>query len=83
MSVYGSIDLLNHIKFNTFIEQSGSSKLRLLIVNDNLNIIKSLLNKFKDLNTDNLSVNIEENEKAFAIISNLLNITLIKNRWAI
>jgi hypothetical protein len=39
------------------------------------------LNKFKDLNNDSLGINIEESEKAFAIISNLLNITLVKNRW--
>lgn len=79
--VFGNVDLLNHIKFNSFVEQAGSNKFRLLILNDNLNLYKTLLNKFKDLNTDNLPINLEESEKAYAIISNLLNITLIKNRW--
>ena len=81
ISVYGSIDLINHIKFNSFVEQVGSNKFRLLIINDNLNLFKNLLNKFKDLNTDNLSINLEESEKAYSIIANLLNITVIKNRW--
>jgi hypothetical protein len=59
VSVYGSIDLLNHIKFNSFIEQAGSNKFKLLILNDNLNLFKSILNKFKDLNSDNLSISLE------------------------
>lgn len=63
------------------MEQAGSNKFRLLILNDNLNLYKSLLNKFKDLNTENIPINLEESEKAFAIVSNLLNITLVKNRW--
>ena len=75
------MDVLNHIKLGSFIEQAGSNKFRLLVLHDNLNLFKSLLNKFKDLNADSVPISLEESEKAYAIISNLLNITLLKNRW--
>jgi hypothetical protein len=51
------------------------------VVNDNLNLSKSILNKFKDLSTDTLSISLEESEKAYAILANVLNITVVKNRW--
>lgn len=79
--MYGSVDLLNLIRFSAFAEQTGSSKYRLLVVNDNLNMTKSTLNKFKDLGTESVSINVEESEKAYSILANLLNITIIKNRW--
>jgi hypothetical protein len=56
--VYGSVDVLNHIKLSSFVEQAGSNKFRLLILNDNLNLSKSILNKFKDLNTDSIPISL-------------------------
>lgn len=81
MSVYGSVDLLNLIRFSSFAEQAGFNKFRLLVVNDNLNLSKSALNKFKDLGSESLTISLEESEKAYAIVANLLNLTVIKNRW--
>lgn len=81
LSVYGSVDLLNLVRFSTFAEQAGSNKFRLLVVNDNINLSKSTLNKFKDLGTESLTINVEESEKAYSIVANLLNATLVKNRW--
>jgi hypothetical protein len=81
LSVYGSVDFLNLIRFSTLAEQTGSNKSRLLVVNDNLNLTKSTLNKFKDLGSESLTVNVEESEKAYSILANLLNLTVLKNRW--
>jgi len=40
-----------------------------------------MIYKYKDLNTEGVSTNLEENDLAIAIISNLLNTAVIKNRW--
>jgi len=81
MQIYGNIDLMNHIKLNGFIENVGLSRVKLIVIHDNLNYVKSSLTKFKDLNIDGLTVSLEENEQSFALAANLLNATLIKNRW--
>ena len=63
------------------MEYVGASKVRLLVVHDNLNFSKSILTKYKDLNNDAINVLIEENERSLAIIANLFNLSLVKNRW--
>lgn len=50
LSVYGCVDFLNHMKFSSFFEFIGTNKLRLLIINDNINFPKPTLLKHKDIN---------------------------------
>jgi hypothetical protein len=40
-----------------------------------------MLLKHKDINEDFPSISLEDSEQALSIISNLLGITVIKNRW--
>ena len=40
-----------------------------------------MLNKQKDIVEDSPSVLLEEFDEAFALLSNLLNLTIIKSRW--
>lgn len=52
-----------------------------MMVHDGLNFPKQMLNKHKDIVTDSPSVLLEETEESLALVSNLLNLTTIKNRW--
>jgi hypothetical protein len=62
------------------IEAAGSNKLRLLIVHDNLNWAKGQLLKYRDLSSEQ-GVSVEESEQAIAVVANLLNAAVIRNRW--
>ncbi len=81
LTIYGSLDFMNHLKFNSFMESAGLNKLKFMIVFDQLNFPKSALNKFRDINEEYSEVSFEENEFSWSIVANLLNITMIKNRW--
>jgi hypothetical protein len=81
VEVYGSIDLMNHLKLSAFTECAGTSRVRLLLVHDSLNFAKSSVVKYRDLNTEGPTVALEEQEQSFALVANLLNATLLKNRW--
>lgn len=63
------------------MESAGLNKLKFMIVFDQLNFPKSALNKFRDINEEYSEVSFEENEFSWSIVANLLNITMIKNRW--
>lgn len=81
MQVYGIIDFLNHVKFNTLMQSVGYSRLKLLIVHDQLNWKKSILNKFIDLNCESETTELEEQDLVLTTAMNLMNISLVKNRW--
>ena len=81
IEIYGSVDFLNQVKLSSLLEHVGTSKTRLLLIHDNLNFSKLSLNKFKDLNTESFNVMVEENEKATALLADLLGLSVVKNRW--
>ena len=81
IEVYGSIDIVNHLRFNSFVEYAAQNKVRLLVLHDCLNFPKQMLNKYKDIVEDAPSILIEENEETLAKMANLLNLIVIKNRW--
>ena len=61
MQIYGSIDLMNHLKLSAFTESVGASKVKLMLVHDSLNFHKSSLVKYRNLNTEGPTVAFEEN----------------------
>lgn len=81
LTIYGCVDFINHLKFNSFFEFVGVNKIRLLIVNDNINFPKPMLLKHKDIHEEYPTVTLDEAEQALSILANLLNLTVIKNRW--
>lgn len=68
------------MRVGSLVEAAGSNKLRLLIVHDNLNWAKGQLLKYRDL-TNEQGVTLEETEQAIAVVANLLNAAVIRNRW--
>lgn len=60
LQIHGSVDFLNYIKVPVLLESIGNVKSRLLILVDNLNYKKSLLNKFLPLDQTSHSNLIED-----------------------
>jgi hypothetical protein len=52
-----------------------------MIITDSLNSKKSTLNKFDPIEAGDMLL-LDEEDKALVDIMNILNISLVKNRWA-
>ena len=56
IEVYGSVDIINHLRLNTFMQYAAQNKAKLLVLHDCLNFPKPMLNKNKDIVDDSPSV---------------------------
>lgn len=81
MHFYGSCCLVNTLRCGTLLNSLDINKIRLMVVLDNVNARKSSLEKYDPVEKGQ-TLTLEEEEQALIDILNLMNVSLVKNRWS-